>query len=247
MSLGNKFIKIFCLPWCLGALVVQLCFSSLVFAESFQLKLGKLFAEGRTVEMEAAVAARLKKEPGSPDLWLELADLRKSQGDYPGAALAYQKALSSKSDWKTSVGLALVWEQMGKFAEAEQSLTGLYKDHPDDPDILWGLARLRIYQSKWKSARTKSGALASPRDALEDAKKYLKKLTSLKPDFALATWQLAEVCRALGDTDLALESYEKVVRQDASYKLAHRHIAELLVQKGKIPGSLGQVRESRRR
>ena len=186
--------------------------------------------------MEEAVASRLQKFPLSPDLWLELADLRKSQGDYPGAVEAYEKILSQQNDWKMAVRLALVWEQMGKFALAEQSLLPLYKDHSDDPDILWGLARLRLYQSKWKSVRPKGSA----KDALQDAKKFLQKLTGIKPDFALATWQLAEVCRALGDRDLALDSYEKVVKQDGSYKLAHRHIAELLVQKGKIREALAK-------
>ena len=65
--------------------IVFLFVSSPVSAGSFQLKLGKLFAEGRTVEMEEMIASRLKKEPDFLDLWLELADLRKSQGDFPGA------------------------------------------------------------------------------------------------------------------------------------------------------------------
>jgi hypothetical protein len=44
----------------------------------------------------------------------------------------------------------------------------------------------------------------------------------------MATWQLAEVCGTLGDRDRALKAYEKVVHQDASFKLAHRRMAKLL-------------------
>ena len=215
-------------------------FSSPLFAGSFQLKLGKLFAQGRTLEMESAIASRLKKDPAFLDLWLELADLRESQGDTPGAVLAYQKYLSQKNDWKTAVSLALVLERMGKFPEAEPSLTGLAKDHPNDPDLLWGLARLRLYQSKWKSIRSHG----SSQDSLQEAEKVLKKLTGLKPEFALGVWELAETARALGETDLALSSYEKVLRQDASYKGVYRHIAELLVQKGRIREALAKFEKA---
>ncbi len=229
-----------CLTWSLGVLVVQACFVFPAFAESFQLKLGRLFAEGRTAEMEESVEARLKNNPSQAETWLELAGLRKSQGNYPGAVEAYQNFLAQKDDWKVRAGLALVWEQSGKFPAAEESFLGLLKDHPDDPEILWGLARLRLYQYKWKIKRTKG----TPQEALKDAKKYLQRLTALRPEIALATWQLAEVSRLLGDRDLALSCYEKVVHQDASYKLAHRYIAKLLDQKGRVREALAKYEQA---
>src|SRR5258708_32773072 len=127
-------------PLCLCAGFFLL--SSSAFAESFQLKIGKLFAEGRVVEIEEAVAARLEKEPSQLDLWLELADLRKSQGNYAGAVGAYHAYLDHKDDWKVRAALGLALEQMGKFGEGEQILHMLNAEHSDRPAIRWRLARL---------------------------------------------------------------------------------------------------------
>lgn len=228
------------LPWRLGVLAVHLFWVSSVFAESFELEMGRWFAEGDGPKIEEAAAEKLEKEPNRIDLWLELADLRKSNGDYEGAVAAYQSYLAKKDDWKVRTSLALALEQKGEFADAGQKLEKLHQEHPQEPDVLWGLARLRLYQSRWKSIRTQ----ASPRDALLEAQKLLLDLTALRPDFALATWQLAEVSRSLGDNDRALKAYLKVVKQDASYKTAHRHIAKLLALTGKDREALAKYEQA---
>jgi stage II sporulation protein D len=214
--------------------------ASPAFADSFQLKIGKLFAQGRVFEIEEAVSAQLEQTPGQEYLWLELAGLRKSRGDYVGAVAAYQNYLARAEDWKVRLSLGLILEQMGKFAEAEQSLLKLDKDHPNDPDILWGLARLRINQSKW----TNPGFPAASPKRLKEAQKFLVRLTSLKPDFALAAWELAEVSEALGDRGRALKAYENAVRQDASFKWAHRHIAKLLAGEGRYTEALAKYEQA---
>jgi SpoIID/LytB domain protein len=131
-------------------------------------------------------------------------------------------------------------EQMGKFADAETMLRGLETLHPQDPDVLWGLARLCFYQSEWKAIRTQG----SPREALEDSRKYLLALTRLATHPALATWRLAEVCRALGDRDQALHAYAQVLREDASYKYAHRYIARLLAEEGRYAQALAKYQQA---
>ena len=210
--------------------------ASPVFAESLEQKLGKWFSEGRTLEAQQALSHELEKNPSRLDLWLESADLRKSQGDYAGAVAAYRSYLAQKDEWKVRVALDLALEQKGDIAEARESLLELSKKHPDDPDILWGMARLCLAQSKWKSLRTQPG----PREALKESQSYLLKLTSLKPDFALATWQLAEVSRLLGDGGKALKAYEKVVKEDGSFKLAHRYMAELYEQNDQYSKALAK-------
>ena len=232
--------KIFFVASWLSVGFIFLVFSPPVFAGSFQLKLGRLFAEGRASEMESAIDSRLRKDPAQLDLWLELADLRESQGDIPGAVAAYGKFLAQRDDWKISVRLALALEQMGEFAEAERDLALLSKDHAEDPDILWGLARLHWVRSQWKSLR----GHASPREELVLAQKLLLKLASKKPAFALGLWQLAEVSRQLGDGDRALKAYQDLLRQDASYKSAHRQIARLLAQKGMIREALARYEKA---
>ncbi len=229
--------------WRLGALAVNFIFlqvTSPVFPESFQLKIGKLFAQGKTAEIDQAIHQELEENPGQLYLWLELADLDKSQGDYSGTVAAYQSYLVKKEDWKVRVSLALAQEQMGDFSNAGQSLGELDREHPKDPELLWGLARLRLYQSQWKNIRTQ----ASAREALKEAQKYLLTLTALQPHFAMAIWQLAEVSRALGDAEEALKDYTAVVKQDGSYKYAHRYMALLLAQKGKYRESLAKYEQA---
>ncbi|HEY5038761.1 MAG TPA: tetratricopeptide repeat protein, partial [bacterium] len=225
---------------CLGVLAVQLFLVCPASADSFRLKIGQWFAEGKTAEIEEAINEKLVKDSGQVDLWLELADLRKSQGNNEGAVAAYQRYLSQKSDWKVERSVALSFEQMGRFANAEPILQKLYKEHPKDPDTLWGLAQLRYYQSKWKKIRTQTTA----RDALLEAQKILLKLVELKPDFALGLWKLAEVSRGLGDGDRALRAYRDVLKQDASYKLVHRQIAGLLAQKGSYREALARYEKA---
>ncbi len=224
------------LSWCLGALVVQLGADVPVFAESFQLKIGRMFAQGQISEIREAIAQQLQENPGDPEPLLERADLDKSQGDYPGAIIAYQDYLSKKDDWKAHRAIALLREEMGDFANAGPDLRILNQEHPNDPELLLGLARLCLYQSKWKKIRTQ----ATPQEALKEAQAYLITLTGIKPGFALATWQLAEVSRELGDDARALKAYEEVVKEDASYKHAHRYIARLLAQQKRYAESLAK-------
>lgn len=232
--------RFFSAPSCLGIGLGLFFLVSPVFAEPFQVKIGRMFAQGQNGALEEAVLQKLEEEPDQKDLWLELADLRKSRGDYEGTVAAYQNYLASVKDWKVQVDLALTLEQMGKFLNAKSDLEGLNKSHPDDPDILWGLARLCLYQSKWKSIRTQD----SPRAALADAQKYLLQLTGLKPGFALGLWQLAGVSRSLGDRDRALRAYEAAVKQDASYKFAHRAMAEILARDGRYSQSLAKFEQA---
>ena len=202
------------------------CLIALSFAESYQAKTGKLFAHGQASEIRDVLQQQLEENPSDPGPFLELADLDKSEGDYTGTVAAYQDYLAKKEDWMVRRSLALAREEMGDFTNAASDLKALDRTHPKDPEILWGLARLCLYQSQWKSIRTQ----ASAQEALKDAQGYLAAVVALKPHFALATWQLAEVSRQLGDWGPALKAYEEVVRQDGSYKHAHRYIARLLAR-----------------
>jgi SpoIID/LytB domain protein len=233
MGLKKRLLNLFFIP-------LILLSASLGRTATLQEKIGQWFAEGKTDEIQEALTQELELNPSEIDLWLELADLRKSEGDYTGAVAAYQAYLSKKDDWKTRVSLGIALEQMGNFTDAEGSLTQLFHAHPDDPDILWGLGRLRLIQSQWKTVRTQ----ATPQDALKDAQKFFISLTDRRSDFALGFWQLGEVSRRLGDTDRALASYVKAVKLDASYKKAYRYIAKLLAQKKEYRQSLAKYEQA---
>ena len=210
------------------------------FADSFQLEIGRMFAQGRTSDIEEALQRRISENPQDPGPWLELADLDVSQGNDAGAMAAYQSYLARKDDWAVQKALALTRERMGDFANARDSLLALHQAHGDDPELLWGLARLCLYQSKWKSIRTQPDA----REALKEAQGYLRSLCLARPHFAMALWQWAEVSRALGDTQEALEAYQKTLQEDGSYKKAHRYIARLLARQGRYRESLAKYEQA---
>lgn len=199
-----------------------------------------MFAQGQDTEIRDALQKQLEENPADPEPLLELADLDKSQGDYPGAEAAYQSYLAKKDDWTVRRSLALTREQTGDFANAAGDLKALGQAHPNDPELLWGLARLCVEQAQWKSIRTQ----VSRQEALKQAQAYLITLTGVAPHFALATWELAEVSREMGDRAQALKSYEQVLHQDASYKYAHRHIAEILAREGKYKEALAKYEQA---
>jgi len=109
-------------------------------AETFQARIGRLFTDVSGGRIEEAVEEELTKDPGRVEVWLELAADRKSRGDLAGAVPAYEKALALRDDWKVDTALALALEQLGRFPEAENRLEALDSRHPDDPEVLWGLA-----------------------------------------------------------------------------------------------------------
>ncbi len=232
-----KFKTVF---WAASCLWVGSWFIRPAFAESFEVEIGRMFAQGKDPEIRYAVQKRLEENPADPRPLLELADLDESQGNYSGAVAAYEDYLAQKNDWTVRRSLALAREQMGDFANAARDLKALEREHPQDPELLWGLARLCLEQARWRSFRTQ----ASRREAMREAQDDLTALAGLAPHFALATWELAEVSRQLGDNTRALEAYELVLQQDASFKRAHRYIARLLARRGKYIEALAKYEQA---
>ena len=66
---------------------------------------------------------------------------------------------------------------------------------------------------------------------LESARDLFSHLAHLEPDDSLARYELAEVCRVLGDSDRALAEYQAALRRDGSTKKAYRYLAELFALK----------------
>jgi SpoIID/LytB domain protein len=196
-------------------------------AQSIQAQLGRWFAQGDADRAQEAILNAVEKDPSQVSLYLELADLKKSLGDWPGAVDAYQGFLSRKEDWTVRARWALALGQMGRWSDAEGPLQTLLKDHPDDPDLLWGLARLRMFQAVLKQVPA-----GKPRqEKLESSRDLFSHLAHLEPDNALVRFDLAEVCRHLGDYDRALAEYQAVVKRDASTKKAYRYLAEIFALK----------------
>ena len=204
--------------------LLSLFSSPALHADSIQAQLGRLFAQGEGLDAQALILQTLEKDPSQVSLYLELADLRESMGDWPGAVEAYQAYLSKKEDWTVRARRALTLAQMGRWTDAEAPLEALLKDHPDDPDLLWGLARLRMFQAVLK--QIPSGKSRGER--LESSRDLFSHLAHLEPDNALDHFELGEVSRLLGDSDRALAEYQSAIRKDASTKKAYRYLAELL-------------------
>jgi SpoIID/LytB domain protein len=212
----------------------------LLQAQSISVQVGQLFNQGRINEADDLILNQIQKDPNNLMLWQELAALRKSQGDYSGTVAAYQKFLARKEDWKVRRDMALMMEQMGQFSNAAMDIQTLYSQHPQDEEVLWGMALLCQIQARFKSIRVQ----ATAQEAWAEAQKYLRVLTTAKPNSALYQWQLAEVSRKLGDKNAALKAYQAVLRLDPSFKWTHRYMARLLAQNKNYKEALTQYEKA---
>ncbi len=205
-------------------------------ARSLQTRLGSLFDQGKFAETEQLLLDALQNDPDDLTAWRELASLRKSQGDYTGTLSAYQQYLARHEDWQVRRDTALTLEQLGQFGNAIPDLRALYAQHPQDEEVLWGMALLCQSQARLKAIRTQPTSW----DAWMEAQKYLLALVKAKPNNALYEWQLAQVSRYVHDPKRALDAYRSALRLDPSFKWAHRFMAELLAQQRKYGEALEQ-------
>ncbi|HVZ79237.1 MAG TPA: SpoIID/LytB domain-containing protein [bacterium] len=203
-----------------------------LLASTFEEDLGKLYAQGQFRQADGFLRERIARDPTDQELWLQLAELRKSIGDDAGALTAYRSCLEKGGDAKVRLALGLTLLQMGRSRNAEAFLLEARKQEPRDPWVLWGLAQVdhekaRVDKRRWFRKRE-----------LEEAAGFLNDLVKIKPRFAPAYWRLGEVLTLAGDDQGALDAYLALLKLDPSYKKVHGLIARLLERLGRSKEAL---------
>ncbi len=112
----------------------------------------------------------------------------------------------------------------GKLEAAEQALARARKIDPNEPPLHFELGNLALHRQQW----------------LEAAEHY-RTAVALKPDFAVAHYNLGLCQRQLGNRSGAIESLRQAVRYMPGNYPAHRDLAELLIDQGDWESALPHV------
>ena len=126
---------------------------------------------------EVCLKAALKLDPSKFSAWKSLGDLLSDQGKDKEANKAYEKALSTNSNYK-DLTKAMTLVRKGQTGEAEKIYKQILKDDPNNVDALRLL-----------------GLLAAKGGSLDQGIMILKKCTEIAPDYALAWENLANIYR----------------------------------------------------
>jgi stage II sporulation protein D len=223
-------------PWTLLLIVLGLFVSADARADGFSKSLGLDFNAGRFTQVEDSIQSSLDQNAAQPRLWLELGALRQARGDNASALAAYQACLSKVDSFPVRLDDAKTLLRLARLKDAEVVYLKLNEEQPDNPEILWGLAQVKNYESQWTHYKT----FADRQATRVQAQQWLLQTVKVEPGFALAFWQLADVSRRLGDDTTALWAYQQTLKLDGSFKEAHRHIAELLAKHKDYKGALAK-------
>ena len=126
---------------------------------------------------EVCLKVALKLDPSKFSAWKSLGDLLSDQGKDKEANKAYEKALSTNSNYK-DLTKAMTLVRKGQTGEAEKIYKQILKDDPNNVDALRLL-----------------GLLAAKGGSLDQGIMILKKCTEIAPDYALAWENLANIYR----------------------------------------------------
>jgi Flp pilus assembly protein TadD len=129
-----------------------------------------------------------------------LAELKKTGGDFEGAAAEYRKALTLRPDDPDAVlGMAETYQKMGRGADAEREYQHALALAPD-----------------WPSVYAKYGGYCYSHGSYEKAADLFGHMTQLMPDSPRGYTNLGAALSAVGRFDEALQAYRRSLALEQS-------------------------------
>ena len=150
----------------------------------------------------------------------------KQEGRLDAAQAGFERVLemnarSTKASWQ----LADIAARRRNFARAEQLLADALARNIDRPPFLLKLAEAQIELSK-----------------LDEAGRNLHEALRLKPDLAMAHYDLGLLSEAKNDTARAAEEYEAELKRNPAVYQAHFNLAKLLSRAGRTSEAVEHLR-----
>ncbi len=148
----------------------------------------------------------MRKFPNVPALMIALARLWETTKNFPQALELYKRAhedilkQGKSSDFKVLVGMANCLYRTNQYAKATDLYEQIYKQIPNHPDVLTGLASCRRYKKQ-----------------LEEAEKFALEARKLDKEHKPARHELAEILIAEKKTDEAIELLEENISREDLY------------------------------
>ncbi len=184
----------------------------------------------------------LHLKPKMPVLHCNLGSLWLAKKEYPLAIEAYQQALALQPDFYLAyANLAKAYAAQGQFANAEQTYKKALRLKPDSAELFLELGQLyhqygfvpqavscyRVALRLLPSAQAYNSLGAALQDwgNLPLARASYQRALSLKPDFELPRFNLAQLYENLGDQAQARTEYERALAADPDSAKLHLHLA----------------------
>jgi serine/threonine-protein kinase len=140
-------------------------------------------------------------DPSLADVHVTLGELKKTGGDFEGAAAEYQTALRLRSEFPSAIlGLAETYEKMGRGADAEREYQ-----------------RVLILAPDWPSVYAKYGRYCLNHNAVQKAADLFGHMVQLMPDSPRGYANLGGALTMLGRYDEALQAYRHSLAIEPSY------------------------------
>ena len=200
----------------------------------------------------AKVRRALEADPEIVEAYTMLGNLHSKAKRFDEAARAYQQALTLDSDHQgAAFSLALAYKQMGRFADAEAGFERVLALDPKSGKADWQIAD--ILMRRGEHARAAAVLDAALREKTVDRPSFLIKLAEadieqrrydeaerrlreaieLRPDAALAHYDLGLIAEARGDAGRAAAEYELECRRPKPTWRASFNLAKLLSKAGR--------------
>lgn len=197
-------------------------------------------AEGLSGRAELFFLKAIAYRPDLPDLYFNLANLYKKQGDSARAVKFYAQAVTiAPSHYQALFNLAHTHLTLNQIGQAEHCYNQILQYHPQSIETFQKLGLLYFDQQQYGAAldcfdhiltldpanhdaRWNLALVLSDLGRLEDAARVYRELTSVLHDDPILRSALAAVYLKQGKSHLALQLYREVVEQWGEYAPAIR-------------------------
>jgi tetratricopeptide (TPR) repeat protein len=185
----------------------------------------------------------IRNIPNSAPLYAARGIIHAQLGRSDEAKMDFQTANRLEPDKPYGgLGLSMAMQQSGEFEKALELLRDQISENPTDPDRLYLLAATLI-----------ENGLAEPgTEAFEEAEAALQKVLEMRPDLSRAYVGLAELELKIGETERAIDHFQKAVDLDPSDRAAVNRLMFALRKAGRMEEAgvyaarLGQLMKQQR-
>ncbi|MFL2029334.1 tetratricopeptide repeat protein [Loigolactobacillus zhaoyuanensis] len=220
-----------------------------------------LYASGFLRQARRTYLQLLKKYPTEDELRTTLADIAISDGKTDEALTYLQEVKPESPAYAESLLVSAdLYQQQGLYEVSEQKLLTARRLFPDEPIISFALAEFYFDSGEFQKAIVHYEALVATGETtiaqvnlyqrlgvayansgeFEQARDYLAQITEAEMD-SNTLFQSGFIALQLKDYTRAIDSFERVVEQDAQYSSVYPYYAEALEADQQLPAALRVV------